>query len=382
MEGDPRMTEDRSRTPNRPEAQSPTPAMRADRFSGPVGITVNPPGERRSAPVLTAAQAAVRADRAAGALIGAACGDALGVPFESGPPLSEDEVPAMLGGGLGPYAPGEYSDDTQIQVVIAQVAASGLALDSEQAQRRIAEGFIAWLAGGASDVGAQTRAVLTSARKAGGDPLAAIRDAARAFHERTGQSAGNGSLMRTGVVGLAFLDGGPEMLYRTRDTARSISGLTHYDDLAGDACVLWSVGVRQAVLHETPGLWRFHGVRNAVFQLPAERRARWTAWLDEAEAKPPHAFQPNGFVVTALQAAWSAIWHTKISLDDPEAHFRLALQAAVRAGDDTDTVAAIAGALLGAAWGRTAIPGEWQRAVHGWPGLNADGLAELTSRIT
>lgn len=376
------MTEDRSQTSNEPVSETSAAAWRADRLSGPLGITVNPPGERRPAPVLTAAEAAVWADRAAGALIGAACGDALGVPYESGRPLGEDEVPVMLGGGLGPYAPGEYSDDTQMQVVIAQVAASGLALDSEQGQRRIAEGFIAWLAGGASDVGAQTRAVLTSARKAGGDPLAAIRDAARAVHERTGQSAGNGSLMRTGVVGLAFLDGGTEALHRTREAARSISGLTHYDDLTADACVLWSVGVRQAVLHDTPGLWRFHGVRNAVSFLPAERCAQWTAWLDEAQAKPPHAFQPNGFVVTALQAAWSAVWHTKIPTDDPEAHFRLALHAAVRAGDDTDTVAAIAGALLGAAWGRTAIPGEWQRAIHGWPGLNADGLADLTNRIT
>ena len=63
------------------------------------------------------------------------------------------------------------------------------------------------------------------------------------------------------------------------------------------------VGVRQAVRHDTPGLWRFNGVRDAVFQLPADRRVRWTAWLDEAQAKPPHTFQPNGFVVTALQAA-------------------------------------------------------------------------------
>lgn len=380
MEGDPRMTEDRPQTPKEPGAQNPGPPMRADRFGGPVGITVNPPGERPPAPPLDATRAAIRADRAAGALIGAACGDALGVPYEFGRPLGEDEVPEMRGGGLGPYAPGEYSDDTQMQVVIAQVAASGLPLDSEQAQCGIAEGFMAWLTGGATDVGAQTRAVLASAHTAGADPLAAIRAAARTVHERTGRSAGNGSLMRTGVVGLAFLDG-PEAPRRCRDAARSISGLTHYDDLAGDACVLWSAGVRQAVLHNTPGLWRFNGVRDTVSQLPADRRTQWNTWLDEAQTKPPHAFQPNGFVVTALQAAWSAIWHTKIPAKRPEDHFRLALQAAVRAGDDTDTVAAIAGALLGAAWGRKAIPDEWVHAVHGWPGLNADGLAALVNRI-
>ncbi len=41
------------------------------------------------------------------------------------------------------------------------------------------------------------------------------------------------------------------------------------------------------------------------------------------------------------------------------------LAAAVRCGGDTDTVAAIAGSLLGARWGATAIPSEWMRILHG-----------------
>ena len=52
----------------------------------------------------------------------------------------------------------------------------------------------------------------------------------------------------------------------------------------------------------------------------------------------------------------------------------------VRAGDDTDTVAAIAGALLGARHGASAVPAEWRAAVHGWPGLTADDLVELAVR--
>jgi hypothetical protein len=64
-----------------------------------------------------------------------------------------------------------------------------------------------------------------------------------------------------------------------------------------------------------------------------------------------------------LQAAWSAI--------------SLALEAAVRAGADTDTVAAIAGALLGARWGCSTIPPEWQQVVHGWPGMTGADLVWL-----
>ena len=49
------MTEDRSQTSNEPVSETSAAAWRADRLSGPLGITVNPPGERRPAPVLTAA---------------------------------------------------------------------------------------------------------------------------------------------------------------------------------------------------------------------------------------------------------------------------------------------------------------------------------------
>lgn len=52
----------------------------------------------------------------------------------------------------------------------------------------------------------------------------------------------------------------------------------------------------------------------------------------------------------------------------------------MRAGNDTDTVAAVAGALLGARWGCSGIPLQWQQEVHGWPGLTAPGLVGLAVR--
>ena len=53
----------------------------------------------------------------------------------------------------------------------------------------------------------------------------------------------------------------------------------------------------------------------------------------------------------------------------------------MHAGDDTDTVAAIAGALLGAVHGASALPADWLEAVHGWPGLRADDLRDLARRV-
>ena len=64
----------------------------------------------------------------------------------------------------------------------------------------------------------------------------------------------------------------------------------------------------------------------------------------------------------ALQGAWSAITRAAIPVKDPAAgvfkaqHLQFALEAAVRGGRDTDTVAAIAGGLLGARWGASAVP--------------------------
>ena len=58
-------------------------------------------------------------------------------------------------------------------------------------------------------------------------------------------------------------------------------------------------------------------------------------------------------------------------------HLAGALELAVRAGHDTDTTAAIAGALLGARWGASAVPARWRRILHGWPGLTAEDLIAL-----
>jgi protein-tyrosine phosphatase len=157
--------------------------------------------------------------------------------------------------------------------------------------------------------------------------------------------------------------------------------LTHYDPEAGDACVLWCLAIRHAIL--TGKL----NIRIGLQHIDAERRDLWASRLDVAEASQPSDFTNNGWVVEALQAAWSAIATTPIPQDDPARgvfrvdHLRLALDAAVRGGGDTDTVAAIAGGLLGAAYGASAVPAEWRRLLHGWPGLRVRDLVAMATKI-
>lgn len=92
---------------------------------------------------------------------------------------------------------------------------------------------------------------------------------------------------------------------------------------------------------------------------------------------PTAAFRPNGWVVTALQAAWASIHQTPVPAEDPRRHLEEALATVSGIGHDTDTTAAIAGALLGARWGASAVPAEWRRVSHGYPGLTGEDLVKL-----
>lgn len=314
-------------------------------------------------------------DRACGVLLGQACGEALGVPYEFASPPRGHEQARMLGGGLGSYAPGEWSDDTQMAACIAHVSATGVDLTSEEALDEVAERFLAWAADGPADIGIQTRSVLSSARRGTGGAAFRLSRAAAHYAAHHSRAAGNGALMRTSVVGLTRLDDRDA----TAAAARAIAELTHGDPLAGDSAVLWSEAIRVAV---TEGRL---DVAGGLDLLPASRRGDWQNAITEATTQPPGSFTGNGFTVTALQAAWASIVQTVVPDDSPEQgsypclHLQSALQTAVRIGHDTDTVAAIAGGLLGAFWGQSAVPLTWVRRVHGWPGLRARDLVRLAS---
>lgn len=301
-------------------------------------------------------------DRAGGVLLGQAIGDALGVPYEFAPRIPAGEA-RMVGGGLGPYAPGEWSDDTQMAVCIAQVTATGADLRTDAGLDAVAQGFLDWQAHGATDIGAQTSSVLGTARRSTGPVARRLTDASRVA--AASGRAGNGALMRTAVVGLVALDD-PQA---TAEAAARVAALTHADDRCVDACVLWSEAVRVAV---TTGRL---DVRAGLLLLPEARRAAWAGLIDDAETQAPATFARNGYTVTALQAAWSAI-HATRHIEGPD-HVEAALQTAIAIGHDTDTVAAIAGALLGARYGVSGLPSDLARRVHGWPRLRGRDLIGL-----
>lgn len=329
-------------------------------------------------------------DRVAGVMLGTAVGDALGAGYEfESAPLGPDG-PQMIGGGLGGFAPGEWTDDTSMAWCVLEAATGGGGLCSDRALTEVARNFRDWYDSGPADIGIQTRQVL---RSAGPAPTAAQCTSAAAAHfARNERSAGNGSLMRTAPVALAHL-GDTEAIVRA---ATAVSALTHGDPRTGQACVLWSLAIDRAVREQVLD------IRSGLTELDDEARGYWTDRITEAEQGPPGRFTPNGWVVTALQAAWSAIYRTAVHdtgihptaihptaihptvihdtlvpAEGPGRHLADSLATAIAIGNDTDTVAAIAGGLLGARWGAAAVPADWRQLSHGYPGLTGEELIAM-----
>ena len=303
-------------------------------------------------------------DRAVGVLMASAAGDALGAGYEFTTP-DPDLVPGMIGGGLGGFNPGEWTDDTAQAMAIARVAATGADLRSEDALTAIAQGFADWYRGGPADVGAQTAQVLgPSGRNPTGTQMAAT---AKAFHERMGRSAGNGALMRQAPVSIAYLHDPVALV----EASRKVAALTHFEQVGQDACVVWGLITRHAVL--TGELPTFADIESHVPEADY-----WRGVLLEAETQPPNTFSVNGWAVGALQAAWSAIIHTPSTpAETHKPDLAEALGTVIRIGHDTDTTAAIAGQVLGGLWGASSVPAAWRMVLHGWPMSTARDLDEL-----
>jgi ADP-ribosyl-[dinitrogen reductase] hydrolase len=294
-------------------------------------------------------------DRAAGTLVASAAGDALGAGYEFGIAAlpHDDSGLSMIGGGLGNFAPGEWTDDTDMAVPVAQHGASGADLRSVDSRRAVLAGWRRWFASRPPDVGMSTRAILGSLTD--DDPVDAAVIAAAQF-TRSGLGAANGAIMRTGPVGVAHI-GDPAAAY---DAGFALASVTHADPVAGEAAGIVSAAVAVAVATGVLDL------DAALVHLPADRADWWAHKLAAAEITGAHPsdFAPHGWAVACLQAAWCAVVSTHADTGGPGT-LEAALRRAVMGGNDTDTVAAVCGTLVGARHGVSAVPAAWRAMLHG-----------------
>ncbi|MFI2504279.1 ADP-ribosylglycohydrolase family protein [Streptomyces sp. NPDC018972] len=305
-----------------------------------------------------------RTERALGAVIGSAVGDALGAPFEFGPEGAfSARFPSPGAGGEmcggGGWDPGEATDDTQMAVLVAESLLECGGLDLPDVFRR----FQRWAAAEPKDIGLQTEAVLS-----GGDPW----DLAAALHFRTSQrAAGNGALMRAAPSAVHFAPLGRDA---TMDAARRLAALTHGDRAAWEGTAVFHELVRTALAGDDP----VAAVPDALRAVHPDHRDRYATVL-APDWHPDLATEFNGAVWPCLG---SAVWALRTTTG-----YEDAVRAAIDLGGDTDTVAAVTGGLAGAVYGVDAIPARWTEPLHvplpGFAGrvLSTTDLSGLARRL-
>lgn len=292
-------------------------------------------------------------DRARGALLGLAAGDAVGTTLEFCRPGTFTPVTDMVGGGPFQLAAGQWTDDTSMALCLAESLVERGGHDPvDQMQRYLRwwrEGYFS-PTGRCFDIGTTTSAQLDRFARTG-EPHDPYQDE---------ESAANGSLMRLSPVAIRWAHDPAAVVEQAAASSRP----THAARRPVDACRLLAAMTAALIRGEPltrvldPGFWQYGALHDAV---AAVAQGSW-------RGKEPPAIRGTGYCVAALEAA---IWAVAGARD-----FRDAILRATNLGDDADTTAAIAGQLAGAAHGASGIPAEWLRklAMRGRIEALADAL--------
>lgn len=282
-------------------------------------------------------------DRARGAIVGLACGDALGAPveFESRETI-EDRYPDGLrdftSGGWMEVEPGELTDDSQMMLALAETLVRPGPADLDDLARR----FVVWADSDPKDIGNTTRISIGHLRNGVAWDQAGVETLAELGPERC---ASNGSLMRCAPVALRYRND-PVAL---REVSLATSRITHAEERAA-----WStVALNQAIAFYLNG-GECEGMVGAA--AAGINQQEVVNAIVSAPSLSPAELNGRGFVLNGLQIAFQAVANRKT--------LEAAVVEAVMIGDDTDTNAAITGALAGARWGYQAIPERWRSRVH------------------
>lgn len=276
------------------------------------------------------------ADRIVGSILGLALGDALGAPFEFRRALDvPDPIPAFELPWMG-SPPGSTTDDTAMaRNLWTSLIGSGGTLDPDDVLRRHLE----WLATSPPDVGNLTRSVLIAWRDG-------VPDAARDYVARRGPevSAGNGSVMYCAPLGLADAWRAEEL----HEAAPALSAITHADERCRTACLAVTL-TAAALVRGEGGEAAVRGALAAIDGRPGAEELEHL--VGGAGIERPIDGPDQGFVFFTAGVAMRAAGESR--------PFEAGLRQVVALGGDTDTNAAVAGALLGALHGTGELPQPW-----------------------
>ncbi|MFJ2539272.1 ADP-ribosylglycohydrolase family protein [Pseudomonas sp. NPDC087614] len=278
-------------------------------------------------------------ERYRGALLGLACGDAVGTTVEFKPRGSFQPLTDMLGGGPFHLKPGQWTDDTSMVLCLAESLLSKNGFDATDQMGR----YLNWWkwgylssTGECFDIGMTVSQALSHYQQTG-EPFAGSTDP---------HTAGNGSLMRLAPVVLFYF---PDVEL-VRKFAADSSRTTHAAPEAIECCLLFAELIGKTLLGTAKNILLEHAL--TTFTQPKVVALARGEYLD----KPANEIRGSGYSVESLEAALWCFHHTD--------SFSEAILQAANLGDDADTTAAIVGQLAGAFYGVGAIPAKWLELLH------------------
>lgn len=257
-------------------------------------------------------------DRARGALVGLAVGDAVGTTNEFKERGEFTPLTDMVGGGVFRLNPGEWTDDTSMALCLADSIIEHNDINAADLLSR----FSGWYREGKNshngrcfDIGTTCSSAIVSFEREG-------QLEAPGWH----WSAGNGSIMRLAPVAIRWHTDMSAAISKAIDQGKT----THGAEACKVGCMALA-GILVKLINEPdfdviPDKHLYEGFK---------------AW----------SLDNSGFVTaTNLAAQWAFV-----TTDN----FRDCILAASNLGGDADTIAAVAGQMAGAKYGMSAIPAEW-----------------------
>lgn len=281
------------------------------------------------------------------AIIGHAVGDALGVPAEFIPreKLQKHPVTDMIGYGSHDVPKGSWSDDTSMELcTLNSIATKGeIDLDDIMVEfgKWVEDGYMT-PQGRVFDIGRTCLHAIMNYHRG--------KDVRHCGGEREHDN-GNGSLMRILPVCLYnYLKKADKD--SAIDNIHSVSALTHAHDRSCIAC-----GIYDFIIQELISTSRKSSVKKALdkakeyYKENDENKSFSRLYEENFELTAESDVKSSGYVVDTLEAAVWCLLNTT--------NYKECVLKAVNLGQDTDTVAAVAGGLAGILYGYKNIPSEW-----------------------
>ena len=281
-------------------------------------------------------------------LWGVCVGDALGLPvqFKSRNYMKQNPVTDMIGNGTFNLPPGSWSDDGSLTLCIAESLSRGYDLND------IAANFMKWFQNGyltphgiAYDIGNSTS---NSVRRLlnGTSPLNS--------GDANMEANGNGSLMRTLPLAFYFhFQNTPED--KKYQIIKEVSSITHAHPLSVVSCYIYIDFLQKQSLQDAFRI--IVADKGKYYNLLTKEEQTYFQNIFEKDLKnfTEPEIKSSGFVIHSLEAAFWCLLNSST--------YKETVLKAVNLGEDTDTIAAIAGGIAGIYYGYDNIPDNWVKVI-------------------